>query len=65
VTAEEETKAPEKSNTSNQTTTQQSSSTSPDNSYKTVVDPEIQSAYEWAYERDVTTIPSLDDAMPD
>ena len=62
---DEQSKTPENTNTSNQTNTQQSSSTSPDNSYKTVVDPEIQSAYEWAYERDVTTIPSLDDAMPD
>ena len=64
-TVKDESKAPENTNTSNQTTTQQSSNTSSDNSYKTVVDPEIQSAYEWAYERDVTTIPSLDDAMPD
>ena len=64
-TVKDESKTPENTNTSNQTNTQESSSTSPDNSYKTVVDPEIQSAYEWAYERDVTTIPSLDDAMPD
>ena len=64
-TVKDESKTPENTNTSNQTNTQQSSSTSSDNSYKTVVDPEIQSAYEWAYERDVTTIPTLDEAMPD
>ena len=60
----EQTKTPEKSNTtSNQTSIQQSSSTSKDGT--TTVDPEIRSAYEWAYEHNVTTIPSLDEANPD
>ena len=60
---EEQSKAPEKSNTSNQTTTQQSSSSSKDNIV--TIDPEIQTAYEWAYKHNITTISSLDDANPD
>ena len=29
------------------------------------VDSEVQSAYQWAYKHDVTTMPTLEDAMPD
>jgi hypothetical protein len=29
------------------------------------VDQEVLTAYEWAYKHDVTTLPTLDDAMPD
>ena len=66
-TAEEQTKTPEKiNNSSNQSTTQNSSNSSSSSKEITVtVDPEILSAYEWAYEYNVTTIPSLDEANPD
>ena len=63
-TVEEQTKTPEKNNTtSNQSTTQNSSSSSKENTV--TVDPEILSAYEWAYENNITTITSLDEANPD
>jgi hypothetical protein len=47
----------------NQTSIQQSSSSLKDNTV--TVDPEIQTAYEWAYSKDVTTMPTLEKAMPD
>ena len=61
----EEIKAPEKTNTTpNQSNTQQSSSNNT-NTKTVTVDPEIQSAYEWAYAHDVTTMPTLYEANPD
>ena len=53
----------EQTNTSEKTNPQQSSSSSKDNTI--TVDPEVQSAYEWAYVHDVTTISSLDEANPE
>ena len=58
-----ETEIPEKMATTNQTSTQQSSSSSKDNTV--IVDPEILTAYEWAYKHDVTTLPTIHEAMPD
>jgi hypothetical protein len=29
------------------------------------MDPEILTAYEWAKSKDITTIPTIDEAMPD
>ena len=56
----QETKIPEK--TRNQTNIPQSASNSTTNK---AVDSEILSAYEWAYKHDVTTLPTLEKAMPD
>jgi hypothetical protein len=47
-------------NTTKETIKQESSTTK-----QSQIDPEILTAYEWAYKHDVTTLPTLDEAMPD
>jgi hypothetical protein len=59
---------PTKTNTTKESTKQESStqpSTQPSTTKQSQIDPEILTAYEWAYKHDVTTLPTLDEAMPD
>ena len=53
-------------NTPKESIKQESSATqSSTTTLQSQMDPEILSAYEWAYKHDVTTIPTIDEAMPD
>ena len=57
---------PTKTNTNTtKESTKQESSTTHSSTSQSQIDPEILTAYEWAKSKDITTIQTLDEAMPD